>query len=749
MNTVNIDYSENLGIAFVCNYDGKILEVIWDDFGCRDTLIELSHFVSIFDSGSIQKGLAFFLYVKEHGVAFGWEINLFLKGMIYPFHFTAATLGDRLVILGSSAWQGHNKIYEGMSQVISDQVNNMRALTRSSRLSNNHEIMELSDKFNSEIIREMLELNNRLVNAERQLARKNAELRRISAVLTKDLYLAQRVVQCSGEAVIVVDGDHKIIDVNSAYTGITGYTKQESIGTQLSLIDRSNEEVNAIAIIWEIVAKQGHWQGECWGRRKCGEIFPKWLSVSVVLNNIGEPHHYVIIFSDISRLKHAEERWQHLAFYDSLTNLPNRTLFKDRLEQAIVQASRDGKTLALLYIDLDDFKAVNDSLGHEAGDRLLNETAQRLNSATRETDTIYRLGGDEFTIIVYDCKDEFRIIQLCNKIIHVLSESFKINESFVHIGASIGVARFPMDGQESDVLIKNADAAMYAAKESGRNTSRFFSKSLGEKVVNYLNMKTQIAQGLQNKEFCLFLQPEIDLLSGNILSIEALVRWQHPRRGLVEPDDFIPIAEESGLIIELGEFVMCEAIRFVRCLSDLGWNKLRIAVNVSGRQMALPGFTQFIINQLNENKVNGYSLILEITESMVLGNLEHSIEVLQALKAHGIQTAIDDFGTGYSSLSYLHRLPVEFLKIDKSFIKDADCNSESKPIICAISAMAKSLGIKTIAEGIERQTQEVILKELGCDIGQGYLYSKPLSYDDFVVFMKVLHQEEAASDALI
>jgi diguanylate cyclase (GGDEF)-like protein len=409
----------------------------------------------------------------------------------------------------------------------------------------------------------------------------------------------------------------------------------------------------------------------------------------------------------------------------------------DRLKYRLEYGQRHADHLfAVLFVDLDRFKIVNDSLGHDVGDLLLCETARRLETCARKADTVYRLGGDEFTVIVHGCDDDLHAVQLSEKFIETLKVPFLIGDELIHIGASIGIARYPMDGDCVELLTKNADTAMYAAKASGRNRSCFFSEALGEKVANHLNLRAQIAQGLQRREFAVFLQPEIDLLTGKVIAMEALVRWNHPSRGLVGPDDFIAVAEDSGLIVELGEFVFGEALRMVGRLRDLGWENLRVAVNVSGRQLAAPDFSKMVINLLIEHKLPGHALIVEITESMVLGSLEHAVQVLETLKESGIEAAIDDFGTGYSSLNHLRRLPVEFLKIDKSFVADIDIEKDSKVIVRAILAMAKSLGIRTVAEGIERHAHRSVLSELGCDIGQGYLYSKPVPFEEFLSFME-------------
>ncbi|MBP6007552.1 MAG: EAL domain-containing protein [Rhodoferax sp.] len=734
-----------LGIAFACNFDGEVSEVVWDDLSLRDKLLEAAHFVCIFDADSVKKGLAFFLEVKEHGAAFNWEIDITLLDRPASVCFSGILLGDRVVIMATVTDQTDNKIYEGLSSVINKQTNNIRTLNKKRPAESKTNSDSIPDQVKLEMITDMMTLNNRLVNAERELARKHSELRRLSTSVSKDLQLAQRVLHFSGEAVMISDRDLRVVDVNSAFTSITGFSKAESVNHPLVLSERESDTVEFHESIFRSVSERGIWQGECMGRRRDGTLFPKWLSISMIPDESGEVGHYVVNFSDISRLKHAEAQWQRLAYYDDLTNLPNRSLFKDRLQQAITKANRTNESLLVLFIDLDEFKIVNDSLGHDVGDLLLCETARRLETCARKADTVYRLGGDEFTVIVHGCDDDLHAVQLSEKFIETLKVPFLIGDELIHIGASIGIARYLLDGDSVELLTKNADTAMYAAKASGRNRSCFFSEALGEKVANHLNLRAQIAQGLQRREFAVFLQPEIDLLTGKVIAMEALVRWNHPSRGLVGPNDFISVAEDSGLIVELGEFVLDEALRMVRGLRDLGWDNLRVAVNVSGRQLAAPDFSKMVVNRLVAHQLPGHALIIEITESMVLGNLEYAVQVLETLKESGIEAAIDDFGTGYSSLNHLRRLPVEFLKIDKSFVADIDIEKDSKVIVRAILAMAKSLGIRTVAEGIERHAHRSVLSEMGCDIGQGYLYAKPVPYEEFLSFMET---KSAAVNAL-
>jgi diguanylate cyclase (GGDEF)-like protein/PAS domain S-box-containing protein len=746
------------GFALVCSGEGVITEILWDDRTLGDNLVGLSHFVCIFDPASAPKGLALFLHVKEHGVAFGWEIDLAHDNQRVVFRFSAAQFDGRIVLLAHPVGDDDCIPSDDIMRTLGGQLDALPdtgggngtdrpASTGQDTLGGDSAGGRAVDgnaldgnapggPLNAQIIQDMLQLNNRLVNAERELARKNTELRRLSTVLSKDLYLAHRVLQCSGEAVAVSDRDRRIVDVNQAFTGITGFGRQEAIGTELALCEHSGNDDGFLDTMWDTVKARGFWQGECKARRRSGEVFPTWLSVSAVPDESDQPGHYVAVFSDITRLKSAEEKWQRLAFYDSLTDLPNRVLFKDRLQQAINKARRDQHPLSILFIDLDDFKTVNDSHGHDAGDRLLCEAARRIEACVREADSICRLGGDEFTVIVSGDHNEVEIVGICDKIILAFNAPFFIGDGVFHVGASIGIARYPSDGEDPDALTKNADTAMYAAKSGGRNTCRFFSRSLGDRISENLALKTQMIQGLRNGEFLLHLQPEIDLHSGNVQMVEALVRWRHPERGLIYPGAFIPLAEESGVIQQLGEFVIAEAARTIRELRDNGWPNLRISVNVSRRQLLTPGMTDTILAHLKEQRLPGSALMIEITESMVMSNLGNAIKTLCKLRDEGVTAAVDDFGTGYSSLSLLRRLPVEFIKIDKSFVADADLTSEGESIVRAICVMAKSLGLQIIAEGVERKVQHDMLTGLGCDMVQGYWYSRALPYDALVSFLR-------------
>ncbi len=724
-------YAGKPGLALLCNYDGAVTEVLWDDLEVSAPLAEHSHVACMFDAGSVQKALGLILQVKERGAAFGWELNVAGVPSPRPLHFEAGVVGDRILLMASAAPNVDSRLYDGLSHVINEQINSLRVLNKhkAGRVQGRTTEAELSSHFTQEMFRDMLELNNRLVNAERELARKNGELRRLSAVLRKDLHLAHRVLQSSGEAVVVTDRERRLVDANQAFTAITGHTKADLLGEIHVLSEPGQQPAGFVDGIWEQVARTGRWQGECIGRRKSGELFPKWLTVSAVPDDSGVLRHFVVNFSDITRLKDAEERWQRLAFYDSLTHLPNRVLFKDRLEQAMVRARRDAVPLALLFIDLDEFKIVNDSLGHDAGDQLLCIAARRVEICVRQADSLARLGGDEFTVIMHGNPSDADVLHVCDKIIKAINAPFDLGQQSVRIGASIGIARFPSDGDDPDTLLKHADTAMYAAKAAGRNTSRYYSPALGEDIAELLKVKSQITQGLQRGEFTLELQPVVDLATSQVSSLEALLRWDHPERGRIAPDQFIPIAEESGLIVELGEFAIRQALHLARDLRRDVWSRARVAVNVSRRQLAAPGLVDFIVGELDRCCLPGEALIVEVTESMVMSDIGQAAQVLDKLREAGVNAAIDDFGTGYSSLNSLRRLPVEFLKIDKTFVGDVDQSRDSENIIGAIIAMAHGLGLKIVAEGVERQGQLNVLQQAGCDSAQGFWFARPLPLD--------------------
>ncbi|MBI3916528.1 MAG: EAL domain-containing protein [Betaproteobacteria bacterium] len=546
----------------------------------------------------------------------------------------------------------------------------------------------------------------------------------------ENLRLAANAMENTAEGIIVYGADRRIVHVNKAFTVLTGYTPEEVIGKTPEFLRSGQDDEAFYSELWEAVQRTGHWQGEAWRRRKSGEIYSELRSVSAIKNEAGRTSHYVTVFTDISAFKEYETRLQFLAHHDALTHLPNRVQFQDRCKEAFLRANRHGKPVGVLFIDLDRFKAINDSLGHAMGDGLLQSVAERLKQCVREIDTVARTGGDEFIILLDEMKESQDAATVAEKLLVALSKPFTLGDHDLVISASIGISCYPEDGGDTQILLKNADAAMYSAKKQGRNTYRFFSAEMNAHALETLVLTNQLRQALERNELLLHYQPRIDLATGRITGVEALIRWQHPERGLIPPIRFIPLAEETGLIVPIGEWVLKTACTQMRAWQDAGMPRFVMAVNLSVRQLEHAGLVQRIASVLRETGLNADSLELEVTESMVMRDSEGSVKLLAELHALGIALAIDDFGTGYSSLSYLKRFPIDYLKVDQSFVRGIPVDADDVAITRTIIAVAKSLELRLIAEGIETQEQLAFLKAEGCEEGQGYLFSKPLAAKD-------------------
>jgi diguanylate cyclase (GGDEF)-like protein/PAS domain S-box-containing protein len=539
------------------------------------------------------------------------------------------------------------------------------------------------------------------------------------------------VFENSGEAVMITDPDNRIVSVNQAFTDITGYAPGEVVGQNPTLLGSGRHDAVFFQEMWRRLAATGHWQGEIWDRRKSGEIYPKWLGISAVQDMQGKLTHYVAIFSDISERKEAQERIEYLARHDPLTGLPNRTMLADRLEQALAHADRTQSMVAMLFLDLDRFKTINDSLGHPVGDALLQEVTARLKTSVRETDTISRLGGDEFVVVITDLQDEGTASAVAQKILDITRSPFSIDGHSLSTSISIGITLFPADGSDFDTLLKKADIAMYHAKDAGRNTYRFFTEQMNVNALERLLIQNRLAQALEKEEFVLHYQPQVALGTGRIIGAEALVRWRNPELGLVPPDRFIPMAEENGAILTIGDWVLREACRQAKAWKDEGLGSFPMAVNISTLQLQHGDFAERVLNIIAETGHDPAMLELEFTESILIQDIERVLSQVSRLKAAGITLAIDDFGTGYSSLSYLKRLNVDRLKIDRSFIRDISTDPDDAAIVRAITQMARSLRLKILAEGAETTEQTRFLLAEGCDEVQGFLYSRPLTADAF------------------
>lgn len=544
--------------------------------------------------------------------------------------------------------------------------------------------------------------------------------------IQKKLTLDAEVFRYSREAVMVTDPELNIISVNPSFTFISGYSSEEAIGQTPSLLKSGKHDAFFYQKMWADIVSEGHWQGEIWNRRKDGEVYPQWLGVSAVRAASGEVTEYIAVFMDITEHKKTEARIDYLAHHDPLTALPNRTLLRDRYEQSAAFAQREDSMLAVLYLDLDHFKNINDSLGHPVGDKLLIETASRISGCVRDSDTVSRLGGDEFVVLLNSIHAGESVAEIANKILESVATPFIIDNKVLNISCSIGICIYPDDGKEFDQLLQQADISLYQAKGNGRNGYHFFTDEMNRTVARRLNLESELRKALSLKQIYLEYQPQFDIKSGLIIGAEALVRWHHPILGIIQPVEFIPVAEENGLIIELGHYVMLQACRQAKLWVDKG-HDLRIAVNVSYAQFVRNNLHQLVIDTLRETALLPRHLELELTESILVADSTKVLTVVQTLKDIGVLFSIDDFGTGYSSLSYLKRFAVGKLKIDQSFVRDVPGDAEDEVIVSAIISLAHSLQLECIAEGVETEAQAEFLRDMGCDQLQGYLLARPMS----------------------
>jgi diguanylate cyclase (GGDEF)-like protein/PAS domain S-box-containing protein len=551
------------------------------------------------------------------------------------------------------------------------------------------------------------------------------------------LKLAAKVFEQSSEGFIITDAKRKIILVNQAFSKITGYSESEVLGQPSSVLNPGYHDDNYYHTMWNSIKAQGYWQGEVWNRRKTGEAYPELLNVSVVRDSEGKISEYVGVFADITQIKKSEQRLEFLAHHDPLTALPNRLLLFLRLEHSIDVAKRENKQLALLMLDLDRFKDVNDSLGHLAGDQLLKMVAERLTARLRDIDTVARLGGDEFTLLLEDIAHPEDAARLAESIIADLSEPWLLPErSEVRIGVSIGISLYPQYGNTPEILLQQADTALYQAKADGRNRFAYFSNELTYAVRERIALEAKLRRAISQNELRVYFQPQIDIASGKIVGAEALVRWLSPEEGLIPPIRFIPIAEQTGLIVDIGEWVLRETCRQGQRWLDAGLPAITLAVNVSPHQLRQSDLNDLVAAVLNETGFPAKQLELELTESGLMERENEAVVLLNQLRQQGIRLAIDDFGTGYSSLAHLKRFPLDVLKIDKSFIEDIPHQQDDMEIAATIVAMGHTLGFKVLAEGVETKEQLTFLKRQGCDLYQGYYSNPPLPAPDFAAVLQ-------------
>jgi diguanylate cyclase (GGDEF)-like protein/PAS domain S-box-containing protein len=526
------------------------------------------------------------------------------------------------------------------------------------------------------------------------------------------------------EGILLTDAKRHIVLVNPAVTEITGYAQAEIQGRLARLLWAKRHDSAFADSVWRAVDQEGQWQGEIWLRRKDGELCPVWKNISAVRDTAGQIVNYVCVFSDVSKIKDAEQRLDYLVYHDPLTDLPNRSRLSEQLRAAISRAERLGTSVALLYLDLDNFKHVNDTLGHEEGDRLLRSMAARLQACVRGKDAVARLGGDEFVVLLEDVREANEAARVAEKILNAMSAPFELSGFELRMRASIGISLWPQHGESAEALLKAADAAMYRAKSSGRGRYEFFSPDLTEQALERLTLEHALRDPRLTDQLVLYYQPQFSVKTGGLVGAEALIRWQHPVRGLLPPDAFVPLAEEAGLIEGIGEWVLRTACAQARRWLDAGHPPFRMAINVSAYQIRNERIVEVVRSALGDARLDPRLLELEVTEG-ALQTVVEAADILGRLKALGVQLALDDFGTGYSALSSLKLLPFDRLKIDRSFIRDLEQDPDDRALARAIIAMGRSLGLEIVAEGVETTSQLAFLRKHGCHEMQGYLFGRP------------------------
>ena len=548
--------------------------------------------------------------------------------------------------------------------------------------------------------------------------------------LAHALYALTPVQLCAADGVIIYDASRCIVSVNRAFTTITGYEAHEVLGLPSAALRSDDHGKTFYESLWRIVDERGLWQGEMTRRRKNGEVYPILCSVSAVRDQTGAVKNYVTVFHDISSFKQYEEKLEFLAHHDALTQLPNRALFHDRFAASLLRARRNQNAVAVLFIDLDRFKNINDSLGHSMGDELLLEVSRRVQSCVRDTDVVARLGGDEFTVLLDSLDNSESAANVAQKLLHALSAPFTMQGHELVVTGSIGISCYPQDGHEVDVLLKNADTAMYQAKAKGRNAYQFFSADMNARAYENLVMTSELRRAVEQQEFLVHYQPRFRLDTAEITGLEALVRWQPAGQKLRMPGSFIALAEETGLIVPLGGLVLRAACHQLQKWRARGAKHIRMAVNLSPRQFRQADLARTVASVLAETGLPGDALELEITEGVIMEDPAQASSILQELRAMGIAISVDDFGTGYSSLNYLKRFPLNFLKIDQSFVRDMERQPADVAIVRAVIDLAKGLGLTVIAEGVEREEQRNLLRLFRCEEAQGYYFSKPYPPQD-------------------
>lgn len=571
---------------------------------------------------------------------------------------------------------------------------------------------------------------NRIVNTQNELANRRALDLEIEVEARKkaeeELRLSASVFENSNDGIIITNEKNLIVDVNQAFSAITGYARGEILGRDPRIFQSGRHETSFYQSLWRSLNESGHWRGEVWNRKKSGEFYIESLDVTAVKNSSGDVTHYVGIFSDITSAKESQAKLEHLAHFDALTQLPNRTLLADRLNQSIAHANRENQLLAVCFLDLDGFKPINDKYGHQVGDRLLINVATRLKKVLRAVDSLARLGGDEFVFLVSSLKDLNELEQILSRIMREIEAPYAIDDLELHISASVGITLYPLDDSDPDTLLRHADQAMYMAKRAGRNRYHLFDAEEEHQAQNRLQQLERLRQALKNREFILHYQPKVNMRSGEVIGLEALIRWDHPSRGLVAPGEFLPHIEHSDLAIEIGDWVLQEALAQIREWKNHGL-EISVSVNISPRHLQHPDFVQILKQHLERHPdLKPGQLELEILESAALEDIVGVRQLISDCQEMGVSFSLDDFGTGYSSLSYLKRLPIDTLKIDQSFVRDLQDNPEDLAIVEGVVTLAKVFQRKVIGEGVETPEHGIMLMRLGCDLAQGYGIARPM-----------------------
>ncbi|PLT35263.1 GGDEF domain-containing protein [Bacillus sp. V5-8f] len=549
--------------------------------------------------------------------------------------------------------------------------------------------------------------------------------------------LSEKIFENIEEGVMITDADKRILSVNPAFQIVTGYSLEEVIGKTPKILQSGLHNKRFYDEMWSEINQKGRWNGEVWNKRKDGEVFPEWLTISLIKDENEEITNFVAVFSDISERKNAEDQLRKLAHYDSLTGAANRYLLNEQLDRLLVTAERYKQLLAVLFLDLDRFKMVNDTLGHNYGDLLLKKVSARLKGLLKNKDMIARLGGDEFVIVLPNIKHPKEAAHISGEIIRSLEQPFILEDKEVYTSTSIGIGVFPFDGKDTDTLIKNADRAMYVAKSNGRNKFEFYhSGQHQENESRKLSVENRLRKAIENKELSLYYQPQALANTGEITGVEALLRWNDKELGNISPGEFIPIAEETGLIVPISEWVIDQACQDIKFLHVSGHPVLKVAINISGIHFGQDDFVKNVSRIIEKTNIKTHLVELELTESTIMPNAPESISKLVKLKQLGIKLSIDDFGTGYSSLSYLHRFPIDSLKIDQSFVKNLSIYKEDASIVTAIITMAHTLNLEVVAEGVENNKQLKFLKKNGCETIQGFFLTKPLPFEELKTLLQ-------------